>query len=306
MIRKKLGALMARYRRLRYEAASRLIVDTPPLEPNADGRYTMLSLVNHRDVFAYLVAAKTFAARLAPRRVILVADPTLTDKDQALLRTQVRSIEILDARDFRVTGLPVGGCWERLIAIGSVVPTDYTIQLDADTVTVDLIEDVQSAVMGNRAFMLASDDNLSVVDLDSAMRWARPRAVAIDHVQIQAEANFDALSPARWRYARGCAGFSGFPRGAFTVDMLHEVSRAMVSRIGERWQTWGSEQVMSNLICASQPDAMLLPHPKYCNADREVEGTAFLHFIGYVRFASSRYEDVTRAMIDRLSQPTPA
>jgi hypothetical protein len=70
----------------------------------------------------------------------------------------------------------------------------------------------------------------------------------------------------------------------------------MRSRLGDRWAEWGTEQVTSNLICASQPKALLLPNPKYCNADLEQSNSEFLHFIGYARFTTSRYADLARAV----------
>lgn len=292
--------VLGHYRRLRFQSAVRQIVDTPPLAPRGGLDYTLLSLCNHRDVHAYLLAAKTFARKLPPSRVVVVADPTLNDHDKALMREHIPGIEIVDVTKYRDPELPVGACWERLIAISYENARSYVIQLDADTVTLGRIDEVQSAVQSNRAFLLASESNIDIIDLETAAAWARPRAERIQHVQIQAEANFDALQGGHWRYARACAGFSGFPRGSFTVDTLKEISAAISSRIGRRWHEWGSEQVTSNLVGASQPGAVILPHPKYCNADQESAATAFLHFIGYVRFATPRYATVTREMIRQL------
>jgi hypothetical protein len=303
-MRETFAKLFGHYRRLRFRSAVRHILDTPPLELRDGLNYTLLSLCNHRDVHAYLLAAKTFAQKLPPRRVVVVADPTLTEDDRAIMRRHIPGIEIVDVTRHRVPGLPVGACWERLIAISHEVERSYVIQLDADTVTLGRIDEVQAAMQANRAFLLASESNVGIVDLETAAAWARPRAQRIQHVQVQAEANFDALRGPQWRYARACAGFSGFPRGSFKLDTLHEISDSISARIGQRWHDWGSEQVTSNLVGASQPGAAILPHPKYCNADQEASSTSFLHFIGYVRFSTSRYETVTRQMIDQLRQPS--
>jgi hypothetical protein len=108
------------------------------------------------------------------------------------------------------------------------------------------------------------------------------------------------------RYARTCAGFSGFPQGSFDRDLLRYIGERMARRIGTRWHDWGSEQVTSNLVCASQPHARILPHPAYCNADKIAAETVFLHFIGYTRFTSRRYESVARDMMHRLGEARAA
>jgi hypothetical protein len=258
-------------------------------------------MVNHRDVLSYLLAVKTFARRIPLHRVVVVADPTLNQKDQALIALHVEGVEFRDAVSMRIAGLPSGGCWERLTAIAEEVDSDYVIQLDADTVTLGPLLEVSEAIAANRSFLLASEAGLDISPLESAVDWARLRAATSDHIQIKAESNLDVLDSSKWRYVRACAGFAGFPRNSFRVETLQEVTRAMTSRLGSRWREWGSEQVTSNLICASQPRALLLPNPKYCNADLESVETEFLHFIGYVRFKSTRYESLARKACRELA-----
>ena len=76
----------------------------------------------------------------------------------------------------------------------------------------------------------------------------------------------------------------------------------MESLIGPRWTSWGTEQFASNFFVANSPKAIVLPHPKYCHPLRELPGTVFLHFIGFVRFQTGRYADVAKSVIEALNR----
>ena len=296
-----LAELLNRYRQFLFKSAIRAIEQTPPITLHNSERFTLLSLVNHRDILAYLLACKTFVQGVMPQRIVVIADPDMTANDRAMLREHIPAIEIRDAQRYRDPALPVGGCWERLIAISDEVKDGYVVQLDADTVTVGAVDDIRNYIRGAASFLLAPEDGVVIQDLESAAAWARQRAAKIDHVQIQAEANLDALVERGLRYARTCAGFSGFPQNSFDRELLRFIGEKMSGRIGRRWYVWGSEQVTSNLVCASYPQAQILPHPKYCNADKVARETVFLHFIGYTRFTSRRYESVARDMMQTLA-----
>lgn len=295
-------AIAERYRRWRFGHVVKQVAEVAEPRLAGDSTITLLSMVNHRDTHAYLLAAQTLMRRVPVRKVIVVADPSLDEADKALIAASIPAVEFIEARTGRQAGLPVGGTWERLVTISHEVRDGYVIQMDADTVTLGDLPEVILAAKANRAFLLASSGGLQISPLEDAVAAARPKAQRIQHVQIQAEANFDALDAARWRYVRACSGFAGFPRGSFNVDKLLELSAAMSARLGSRWSDWGSEQVASNLICASQPDALLLPNPKYCNADFEAPDTAFLHFIGYTRFTTPRYRQVAAQVIRDMRQ----
>ena len=301
-----LRALAERYRRMRFNRIVGQVLGSPPIRMSRTSGLTLLSMVNHRDTLAYLLAAKTLARHVQPRRVVVVADPTLNKDDRDQIARHVEGIVFVEAAARRIEGLPSGGCWERLISIAEEVKSGYVIQLDADTVTLGEVTEVTAAVSANRSFLLASEAALRISDLATAAAWARPRAERVEHIQIQAEANLDALTGPGWRYVRGCAGFAGFPKGSFELRHLHELTEAMRSRLGDRWSEWGTEQVASNLICASQPGAELLPNPKYCNANFEGPGTEFLHFIGYTRFRTSRYGDLAERLCRELASGSQA
>ncbi len=146
-------------------------------------RFTALSMVHHRDVESYLLALKSFCRFLHPRKIVMVADPSITDADRALIAEHVQGIEIVPAEDFRETGMPQGGCWERLIAISEYVQHDYVIQLDADTVTLEYPVEVQKAIAESRSFVLATEDGQDFVSCLEAANWAKPRIASGEHVQ---------------------------------------------------------------------------------------------------------------------------
>lgn len=257
--------------------------------------FTALSMVHHRDVDAYLLAIKSFCLHFNPRRIVVVADPSITEEDRARIAIHVKGIEFVRAVDYRDGGLPQGGCWERLIAISEYVKSDYVIQLDADTVTLEDMPEVRDAVVNSRSFVLATEDGQDFVTSREAAQWAKQRAESGEHIQILSEASLDRLPRSEsTRYVRGCAGFSGFAPGSFNLERLREFSGAMQGILADKWSSWGTEQFTSNFMVSNSTHACVLPHPKYCHPGREQPGTVFLHFIGFVRYRTERYARAAR------------
>jgi hypothetical protein len=294
--------VIERFNRLRFDLAAARIRTTEPARL-AGSALTVVSMVNHRDVDAYLVALKSFCNFAEVARVILVADPTLTEEDKAVLRDHVPEISFRAFESCAEPGLPRGGCWERIVCISDLVSESYVIQLDADTVTISDVPEVTDCVQSGRAFSLASAAEVRIVSVAVAAAAARARLTPNDHIQTVSEANLDVLG-SDWHYARACAAFAGFPKGSFSRSTLKQLSDAMGSRVGPRWSDWGSEQVTSNIISASQPDSALLPHPKYCNANHRGESTVFMHFIGYARFTNDAYRQAAQNAIDAQRHST--
>lgn len=265
------------------------ILDTPPLQLGGLP-FTALSMVQHRDVLPYLLALKTFAQYSMPNRVIVIADPSLTDSDKALLSQHVPGIIFRDAFEFRHPHLPIGGCWERLAAIASYVSSSYMVQLDADTVTTNPIPEVVEAITSGSAFILGTEDNQHFITCHEASTWSKSHFDNLENTQVAAEASLDLLSIDEIKYyVRGCAGFSGFSLGSFNVESLVAISQRMSALLGQKWSAWGTEQFTSNLIVSNTPNAVILPHPKYCMPSRLQPHTSFLHFIGFQRYTSTLY-----------------
>ena len=280
--------------RWRFERAIPCILKIPPIRLG-DAPFTLLSMVHHRDVNAYLLAVKSFTAYLSPRRIVVVTDPSITEADREILKKHVPEIALLRAEDFRDSQLPYGGTWERLIAISDEVKSSYVIQMDADTVTLDYPAEVHQSIQDNCSFMLGTVDGQSLMDCHSMARRAKEQAGPGGHIQIVAESRLDQVEDSSFKkYSRGCSGFSGFSCGSFSRDDLVAFSGRMEGLLGERWREWGSEQFTSNYFVANSHRATVLPHPKYCHPLNEKADTVFLHFIGYVRFLTPRYAEAAR------------
>jgi hypothetical protein len=270
----------------------RRIGSTPPLAAGPQP-ITALSMVQHRDVYPYLLALKSFCRFIAPARVVVVADPTLTDGDRRLMRGHVPHIEFRDAAEFRLEAIPRGGCWERLAAVSQYVAQGYVIQLDADTVAVGALDEVAAAVRDGVAFTLGTNQGQRIVPASESAAWARARLDGADHVQLVAESCLDRIEGgADLRYVRGCAGFAGYPTGSFDFEGLREFSQKMSRAMPERWSEWGTEQFTSNMLVANMPGSRVLPHPKYCAPDSRNESSVFLHFIGHVRYKTPLYGEL--------------
>jgi len=293
-IEKLIARLRVSSNRRRFEKALHQILYSPQTRIGSD-KFTALSMVHHRDVESYLLAIKSFCRFFSPQRIIVVTDPSITDEDRQQIAAHVDGIQFVRAEDYRIAGMPQGGCWERLIAISEFVQSDYVIQIDADTVTLSEMPEVRKAVDESTSFVLATEDGQDFSSCAEAASWAKKRVESGEHIQILAEASMDSLADYKTsRYVRGCAGFSGFAAGSFNRDKLKIFSDTLSRILGDQWTAWGTEQFTSNFMVANSPKAVVLPHPKYCHPGRERPGTVFLHFIGYVRFNTDRYARAAR------------
>jgi hypothetical protein len=286
-----------RMNRWLFQKAVQKMRDTPPVARGVKP-FTALSMVHQRDVLPYLLAIKTFAHYARPDRIVLVADPSLGAGDRAVLTRHVPGIEILEAAAFQRPALPVGGTWERLSAISVLCSETSVVQLDADTVTFDTPTEVVDAATAGHGFVIRSEAGVEIMPLDAAAAVGRQLLTSSRHIQAAAEARLTELHDLpRYRYVRGCSGFTGFGRGTLSPELLDMVSLQMRGIHGERWDEWGTEQVTSNLLAASAPRAFMLPHPRYCNADALAPSTVVSHYIGYARYTSRDYETrITRAV----------
>lgn len=257
--------------------------------------FAMLSMVHHRDVMPYLLAAKTFVHFAQPSRILLVADPTLDEHDRAALRHHLPDVEILEAARFQRPALPKGGTWERLAAIAELNEQTSIVQVDADTVTLAVPDEVVVAAEAARSFVIRSEAGVEIVPLDAAQRHGQGLLASSRHIQAVAESRLTDLPDwSRWRYVRGCSGFTGFGKGCISPSLLDRISQQMRNIHGPRWDEWGTEQVTSNLLAASAEGAFLLPHPRYCNADSKDGSTVVAHYIGYARHVNRDYEREAR------------
>ena len=295
--------LKDRMRRAGFARECSGVLRTAPVALDTAAEPVLLSQVQHKDVLMFLLAVKSIARQIKPRAVYVVDDASLTGEDHARLRDHVPGLTLFKLAEYRSAACPSGGTWERLLAISSLVRDHYVVQLDSDTLTVGSIDEVRECIERQAAFALGTWDNQKIETMRERCETAKKRVVqGDDHVQVVAEANFDKLDRFEsLRYVRACSGFAGFSRGSFTREFVESISAQMEAAIGDRWREWGSEQVMSNIVIANIPGAIVLPHPKYADCHKMKPGvTEFIHFIGSCRFDDGNYARLGAEVIATL------
>jgi hypothetical protein len=302
-----LASFQQRYRRFRFGRACAGVLKTPPVTLDSRSDVMLFAQLQHKDVLLALIAFKSFIAKVPVGAMRILNDGSLTAADRLLLENHLPGVQFLELAEVRTAACPRGGCWERLLWISRLSGDHFVIQLDSDTLAVAELPEVKQCIAEGRSFVIGTwdDQDFETMEFRSAAtasylatRPGRP------HVQALAEANFDKLEDyLRLRYVRGCAGFSGFARGSVDRDFVEAISRQMRGVIGEAWDQWGSEQVMSNIVVANDSRAVVLPHPKYCDCTRiRPDTTTFVHFIGTCRFVDDTYQDMARRVIEQLRQ----
>lgn len=276
----------------------------PPAPPPPKGNLKIVSMVCHADMTMYLLAAKSFQDKVGMGEIVVLDDGSLTAEDQENLRRHLRPAAIVPIRSVANGACPKGGCWERLLYIAGAAADSYVIQLDSDTLTVDAVPEVVQAVRENRPFLLGTRAGKQVEGIEVAVKRMEDVVEGESHVQAVSEKNFDKLRGyPGLRYARACAGFSGFPAGEDLRGRVEDFSRQMEAAIGaEKWHKWGSEQVASNYVLSNLDGALVLPYPRYSEfnpADGD-RGGVFMHFIGNYRWEKSEYIRRGRSAIQAL------
>lgn len=289
--------------RLKFSTVCQGIYDTNPIVAATDRPIAVLTLLQHKDVLLFLIAIKSFTRKVDINKVIIINDGSLTQRDFRVILKHIPIAEIRDARDFSTENCPTGGCWERLLAIAHYTTNYYVIQLDADTLTLNDIPEVQHLINSETAFTIGTWDNQTIEPMLLCSQRVRKNVVltAESHVQMLAEACLqDIENVEHLNYVRGCAGFTGFPRNAISTQFIVDISKKIEQIIGEKWRQWGSEQVMSNIVIANCKPSAVLPHPKYCDCTQVKPETAFIHFIGECRFKTKQYQMLAKEIINNL------
>ena len=293
--------LTVRANKKRFNQAASRVLQTPPVQINKSSGLAVLSQAYDADLYLYLVAAKTFAKYLQPE-IFIVVDDGLSDDNKALITQHLVNVRFLPRTLVPNTQCPAGGCWERLLSIADVSQDHYVVQLDSDTVTVRHPDVVAEAVAQNRSFTLSTDQGRHFTSTEQA----RTLAMTSDsqHVQVLAEQALHTVPElANTQYIRGCAGFSGFARGALSRASVERFSQLMGDKLGkECWGSWGSEQFASNYLVANTDNPVALPFEKYpyWAPKMNLEQAQLIHFIGDNRFTSAKYAQVAAEAIQGL------
>jgi len=292
--------ILRKIQRALYNLRCKRVLDTAPLQIRDNG-VTILSMVCHRDMIMYLVAAKSFYRRLGFGSFVIIDDGSLTPGDREILEYHLGLPRMIHKDVVSTLGCPKGGTWERLLKILDLTHSSYVIQLDADTLTLGSIEAVKNCVQENASFTLGTKEGQFFVSVTDAAESAQK--VPGTHLQDVAERSLRHLRGSEsLKYVRGCSGFAGFAKGSASREKAVEFSKQMTTLLSARWSEWGSEQVTSNYIVANSSKAAVLPYPAYCayRTDSSLEGVEFLHFLGSARYERGVYSRLSRSIIDML------
>lgn len=275
------------------------ILNTPPIDVR-DAPWCIASMVANADVPMYLLTLKSFYPKLGRGKVAAIID---CDMPQALRDTlihHVPGLEFVILEDIHTGACQRGGTWERLLYILDRSESEYTIQLDADTLTVgDNLDEVIHCVETNTPFTMS--DGFELMSLPEVAEEAE--ATPSDYIGIVTERMFARYPDVGSRYVRGSSGFAGFSRGGFTRAAITRFHQEMENLVGtKRWREWGTEQCGSNFAIANSPGAFVLPYPEYASFTRHVarREAKFFHFIGANRFRDNYYAARGQELIAKL------
>jgi hypothetical protein len=289
----------------RFRIRTRDVFKTSPLRCESDTGVIFVSQVCHRDIAMYLIAIKSLAKFIPPKKVFVLDDLSLNNDDKATLHAHIHRLDIVPVNEIRSDACPRGGTWERLLFISALVDTSYVIQVDSDTLTRRQPKVVERHIRQNSSFALGEWPGQSISTVQKSVELVRHRTKnGTEHVQFVAEANLDKLhNYDRLRYVRGCSGFAGFGHRSFSRESVEKFSEQMASIVGrEKWNEWGSEQVTSNFIVANSDKGQVLPFPEYCfhAPGTDMESATFVHFIGSYRFHGGHYARLAGQVISEL------
>jgi FkbM family methyltransferase len=285
------------------------ILETRPLILK-DAPCCIVSMVANRDVPMYLLAMKSFYSRIGRGKIVAIVGRDMPQVLRDTLSRHLVGIEFIDLEDIATAPCQSGGTWERLLYCLDRSQSEYTIQIDSDTLTVsDDLSEVSGCLEANRAFTIS--DGFVRMTLPEAAELAQ--ATPSNYIGIAAEAAFDRYPGAdALHYIRGSSGFAGFAKGGYTraaISAFHQQMEALIGRA--RWREWGSEQCGSNFAVANSPDPLVLPYPQYASFTRRVlrHEVKLFHFIGAFRFKDGyfarRGQEVIAALVPGAAPVPP-
>lgn len=287
----------------------RAVLATPPARVRDDG-VIIFSMIGTKVLLPYLIAAKSFQARLGRGRFAILDDGTLTGADKAVLAHHLGNPVITPISAVDTGPCPRGGTWERLLTILDLRRDAYVIQLDSDIVALGVVPEVAAAIDAGRSFTLRGEASAEILPLRDIADWATRNhgaGTGRKHVQSALEQAIDRIvipGQRELRYVRGCSGFAGFAPSGAGRGLAEAFSREAERLLGaKQWAQWGSEQVTSNFVIANEAAALLLPYDRYLNFWNEPIGpnTGVVHFIGTYRYHRGAYLDAARRAITALS-----
>lgn len=296
---KLLKSLQVKYYRRSFGEACIKIRSVKGEFTSSASNFVVVSQTYSKDIDMFLLAAKSFARYLPPKRFIIV-DDGLTPEEQELISEQLGDVEFRPRMQVPNLVCPSGGCWERLLTVADCAETDYVVQLDSDTVTIRPPSQVIAAIASMSAFTLSTKQGREVISAEKASAFAE--TIVGEHVQLLAERALVKVAPDTY-YIRGCAGFIGMPKNGIGRATIENFSQSMERALSASvWARWGSEQFASNYCVASIPNVVALDFEKYpyWETGQDIGCAEFIHFIGTDRFTGPMYQKISSAAIREL------
>jgi len=289
-------------KRDRFYRQTRGIFETPPM-PVVPAPWGIVTMVSNNDVQMYLLSLKSFYARIRRGKVTAIIDRDMPAASREILLRHFPGIEFVILEDIDTGECQRGGTWERLVYLLDRTRDEYMIQMDCDTLTCGVINEVLDCAENNVAFTMPGPRYAIVPMLESA---ANARETEGNHIVIVAERLFDRYPHAeQLRYTRGSSGFAGFAKGGFARSQLETFHREMARLVGPRWTEWGTEQCASNFAIANSPNAIVLPWPKYQGGGPSTLGVrdqaSFIHFYGTYRYLADSFAELGNRVIRELN-----
>lgn len=112
--------------RARFSAFTRGILDTPPM-PVKDAPWTIVSMVSNKDIQMYLLAMKSFYARIGRGKIVAIVNRDMPLSSRAMLQRHLPGILLSILEDIDVGACQRGGTWERLVHILDRAEREYVI-----------------------------------------------------------------------------------------------------------------------------------------------------------------------------------
>ncbi|MGF1681319.1 hypothetical protein [Photobacterium minamisatsumaniensis] len=301
------NAISKKIYKFRCDQVLKKVVNVRTFDTEFSNDVIVLSLIGKKVVHSYLLAIKSFLYWFHDVDVHILNDGTLDENDKALIERHISNVIFHEYDELDMRSLPRKNCWERLVLLLTLAKEKYVIQLDSDIVINGPLVELKNAIKDESSFILGDPKWSSPVPVNYishiANRWDS------SHVQVQSEQTLSKLpmfKDSSFHYIRGCAGFTGIPKGDNYLNDLETFSNQMKSILGEEvWNQWGSEQVASNVIASTANGAHVLPWPKYQthmfpDTSEPLDNSSVVHFMGTCRYRRNAYKKLANKVIKQL------
>ena len=296
----------------RFQRATRQLARTPPVTLSPARTCEVHTMLGQRDLWMYLLAAKSLVSWVRDVQVVVHSDGSLTEDHFAQIERHIpgvrfvrfdeadrRAREALAGRPFLLKWRGVDAAYRRLLDVELWRTGDRVIILDSDVLTnkrpAELVEWIRT---GSRPFMLGQPP---AGGPDAPREGEHVQAQFLRRVpDISARLNAPALF-----VQGGTAGFCGY----FNEISLDHIERALEVAVdlGLPMQQWGGDQCLV-IYLLSIGGGERLPADRYFNFEPSVRGKAanacVIHFYGTHRFEANVYPTLATSVVDRLMNPT--